>query len=83
MNFTKKILLLFLFVFLLTGCNNGKEVISTDEENNKNDKISLNVQQANLISSITDNIKYLNQDLLFKIDQLDDSDNVNIIINTI
>jgi len=79
MNFIKKALV-FVLLFLLVGCSTklteeNKEQVDTDN------KISLNVYQSDLIASITDNEKYLNKDLLYSIDMLEDDDLVNVIIS--
>ena len=78
MNFMRKCLALVLLV-LLTGCasNLGEQ---TNSQTNENEKIKLNVHQADLIASITDNEKYLNKDLFHKLDVLEDDDNINVII---
>ncbi len=80
MNFIKKFLLVSVLALLLTGCSNGV-IPDTNELNDENNKISLNITQADLIASVTDNIKYLNKDLLYEINTLDDSDTVNVIIS--
>ena len=79
MNFMRKCLALVLLV-LLTGCasNLGEQ---TNSQTDENEKIKLNVHQANLIASITDNEKYLNKDLFHKLDVLEDDDNINVIIS--
>ena len=64
----------------LTGCSvtsveSGNTNVSLSDE-----KINLNVKHADLISSFTDNEKYLNKDYLYELDTLDDEDNVNIIV---
>ena len=79
MNFMRKCLALVLLV-LLTGCasNLGEQ---TNSQTDENEKIKLNVHQADLIASITDNEKYLNKDLFQKLDVLEDDDNINVIIS--
>ena len=79
MNFIKKGLV-FVLLFLLVGCstnlgNENQESIDTDE------KVHLNIKQADLIANFTDNEKYLNKNLLQSIDMLEDDDLVNIIIS--
>lgn len=81
MNFMKKFLLISMLLLLLTGCSNGSSVVTNEEEAEENNRISLNVTQADLIANITDNIKYLNKDLLHELDTLDDSDTVNVIVS--
>ena len=77
MNFIKKILV-FVLLFLLVGCSSN--IGSLDETVSANEKVHLNIYQSDLIASITDNEKYLNKDLLYSIDMLDDKDVVNVII---
>ena len=79
MNFIRKSLV-FLLLFLLVGCstNLGDE---KEDDVNTNEKVHLNIQQADLIASFTDNEKYLNKNLLNKIDILEDDDLVNVIIS--
>ena len=75
----KRMLMLFsLGLLTLTGCSTNSN--QSDVGTTSNDKISLNVHQADLIADITDNEKYLNKDLLYSVDTLDDSDSINIII---
>ena len=81
MNFMKKFLLISMLLLLLTGCSNGSSVIIDEDKAEENNRISLNVTQADLIANITDNIKYLNKDLLHKLDTLDDADTVNVIVS--
>lgn len=79
MSFIRKGLVFVLLLFL-TGCS----ATLTDENQepiDTNDKVSLNIQQADLIASITDNEKYLNKDLLYSVDMLEDDDLVNVIIS--
>ncbi|MGM9969602.1 MAG: leucine-rich repeat protein [Anaeroplasma sp.] len=61
----------------LVGCSaaNSDSTVSTADNIQH-----LNLTQANLISNITDNEKYLNPDILFSIDKLEDTDKVNVII---
>ena len=78
MNFIKKILV-FVLLFLLVGCSSN--IGSLENENiSTNEKVHLNIYQSDLIASITDNEKYLNKDLLYSIDMLEDDDLVNVII---
>lgn len=79
MNFIKKGLV-FALLFLLVGCstNLGNE---NQESIDTNEKVHLNIKQADLIANITDNEKYLNKNLLHSIDMLEDDDLVNIIIS--
>lgn len=72
----KKLLLVSLLV-LLTGCSIGTKKVETEKES---EKISLNLTQADLIASITDNEKYLNEKNLYNLKTLDDSDNISVII---
>ncbi len=78
MKIFKKVLILtlFLLVVILNGC---KET-STDQISQEEQKISLNLQQADLIAKFTDNEKYLNKDLLYDISKLEDDDNISIIV---
>ena len=79
MNFIRKFFVLILFI-LLTSCasevGNQDEIVKEEQE-----KINLNVHHADLIASFTDNEKYLNKDLFQKLDVLEDSDKINIIIS--
>ncbi len=81
MKITRKISLFLLSLILLFGVASctakEKNNTSSDEE-----KISLNIQHADLIASMTDNEKYLNKDYLYDLEGLDDSDKVNVIIST-
>lgn len=72
----KKLLIILLLVFL-TGCTASSQNSESEKENNK---VSLNLSQANLIASITDNEKYLNDEYLYKLNTLDDSDKISVII---
>ena len=75
----KKLLFVALVLLLLPGCS----VLSnseTDNESTESEKISLNITHADLIADITDNEKYLNKDLLYKVDTLDDDDKISIIV---
>ncbi len=79
MKVMRKLLLMLLFVVLLTGCG----VCSTDGAHLNSaikEPINLNVLQADLIASITDNEKYLNKDLLYSVEGLCDDDKINIIV---
>lgn len=81
MKIIKKIslfVLFFLLVFTLSGCKSNEN----SEENTEDKKISLNVQKADLIASITDNERYLNKDYLYELEELDENDKLNIIITT-
>lgn len=79
MSFIKKGLV-FILLFLLVGCST-KVKDENQEPINTNEKINLNIHQSDLIASITDNEKYLNKDLLYSIDMLEDDDLVNVIIS--
>ncbi len=81
MRFTKKIVLLSMLLLLISGCTVGNKPSTSDNNVNTDNKVSLNVKQADLIASFTDNLKYLNKDLLFELEDLEDSDKVNIIIS--
>ena len=79
MNFIRKSLV-FVLLFLLAGCSTN--LGGQKEENvDTTKKIHLNINQADLIASFTDNEKYLNKNLLNSIDVLDDDDLVNVIIS--
>ena len=79
MNFIRKFLVLILLV-LLTSC--ASEMGNQDENvKQEQDKINLNVYHSDLIASLTDNEKYLNKDLFQKLDVLEDSDKINVIIS--
>ena len=71
----------FLFTFsllLLAGCATN----SNDNVNVKNDSTThLNISQAKLIANATDNMKYMNPNLLSKVDDLADDDNVSVIFS--
>lgn len=81
MNLKRTLLLFGIGIFALTGCSveesNGG--INTNHSSS-DEKISLNIHQADLIADITDNERYLNKDYLYDLVSLDDSDNVNIIV---
>ena len=79
MNFIKKALV-FVLLFLLVGCST-KLTEENQEQVDTDNKVKLNVYQSDLIASITDNEKYLNKDLLYSIDMLEDDDIVNVIIS--
>ena len=79
MNFIKKGLV-FVLLFLLVGCST-KLTEENQEQVDVDNKVKLNVYQSDLIASITDNEKYLNKDLLYSIDMLEDDDIVNVIIS--
>ena len=79
MSFIKKGLV-FVLLFLLVGCST-KLTEENQEQIDTDNKVKLNVYQSDLIASITDNEKYLNKDLLYSIDMLEDSDLVNVIIS--
>lgn len=70
-------LLLILLLLLLVGCGIGTE---KGEEVPDNEKISLNLSQADLIADITDNKRYLNEKYLYSVDTLNDSDIISVII---
>ncbi len=79
MKFKRKITLLVLTIFLgfvciSCGINDVSEKV--------NDKISLNVEHADLIAEMTDNTKYLNKEYLYELNELDDGDKINIVITT-
>ena len=76
----RKIIIILVFILTLISCANCSSKEDAKISNKINEKISLNVQQADLIASITNNEKYLNKDLLYSIDKLDDDDNINLII---
>lgn len=69
--------LIIMLLFLLTGCTSANKNV---EEANESEKISLNLNQANLIASLTDNEKYLNEDYLYSLNTLEDSDKISVII---
>ena len=79
MKVMRKLLLVVLFTVLLTGCgvcsSEGAHFNSAIKE-----PINLNVLQADLIASITDNEKYLNKDLLHSVEGLADDDKINVIV---
>ena len=79
MKILKKLLSIFLVALAIIGC---VSCTTKDIENNKNEseRINLNIQNADLIASFTDNEKYLNKDYLFTLEDLNDSDKVNIIV---
>ena len=62
----------------LTGCSvsHDEEVIQVQKDN----KQQLNISQADLIADITDNVKYLNEDLLFNVSTLEDDDKIGAIV---
>jgi hypothetical protein len=66
-----------LTLLVLTGCclNEKDESVITESE-----KQHLNITQADLIASITDNEKYLNPDLIYDLETLDESDSISVII---
>ncbi len=72
----RKVLLLLLLL-LLVGCGIGTE---KGEEIPENEKISLNLSQADLIADITDNERYLNEKYLYNVNTLNDSDTISVII---
>lgn len=55
----KRFLLLVLFLLITTGCSVNPET-NNDTSNSEDEIIHLNIQEANLIVSMTDNEKYLN-----------------------
>lgn len=71
------LLIILLFISFLTtfGCTKEETIV-----NNLNEKINLNIHNADLIANVTDNVKYFNQDLLYDLDGLEDSDKINIIV---
>ncbi|MBQ3253849.1 MAG: S8 family serine peptidase, partial [Acholeplasmatales bacterium] len=78
MKFKRYLLLGISSICLLAGCNVAEKNSSTivaDE-----DKISLNINQADLIANVTDNAKYLNPNLLYDLETLDDSDSISAIV---
>ena len=79
MKVMRKLLLVLLLTVLLTGCgvcsSDGAHLNSAIKE-----PINLNVLQADLIASITDNEKYLNKDLLYSVEGLADDDKINVIV---
>ena len=79
MKVMRKLLLVVLFTVLLTGCG----VCSSEGHLNSaiKEPIYLNVFQSDLIANITDNEKYLNKDLLYNVEGLDDDDKINIIVS--
>lgn len=84
MNITKKILLFLLtavLCLLATSCgsNNNRD---REEEQDGSEKISLNINHADIIADITDNEKYLNKDYLSELKELNDNDKINIIVST-
>ena len=76
----RKIILMLMLMLTLVSCANSSSIEDVKVSNKVNEKINLNVEQADLIASITDNEKYLNKDLLYNVDKLDDDDNINLII---
>lgn len=79
MKISRKLLSIVLVVFALIGlisCTTKEEEGSKQES----EKINLNIKNADIIASFTDNEKYLNKKYLFTINDLDDSDKVNIIV---
>ncbi len=81
MKITRKIalcLLTFYLCLIVTAC----AVKDNGSTSNEEEKISLNIQHADLIASMTDNIKYLNKGYLYELEELDDNDRINIIIST-
>ncbi len=80
MRTTRKFLVIVLFVMALVSCASSSSLEDAAVTDLLNEKISLNVEQADLIASITDNEKYLNKDLLQKLDVLGDDDSINLII---
>ena len=80
MKATRRIVLMLVFLLLLVSCVNSSTNVNTDNNKITNEKISLNIEQADLIASITDNEKYLNKDLLYSVDKLDNNDKINLIV---
>ena len=77
-----KLMIFVLFMlFVLTACTIEENGTTPTQSANKEDNaIHLNLAEADLIANITDNEKYLNPDLLYDIDGLEDSDNIGIIV---
>lgn len=80
MKATKRFILILVLIFSLVTFVSCSSVEQAEITNKLNEKISLNVEQADLIASITDNEKYLNKDLLYSLDKLEDDDKINLII---
>ncbi len=59
----------------LAGCSS-----SNDQLVNESSVRKLNISQADIIASVTDNAKYLNESLLYNVDTLDDSDTIGVIV---
>ncbi len=76
--FKRIMVLLCAILVFLTGCSVSDE--QKDVEQNNQHITHLNLQQADLISQVTDNVKYLNPDLLYDIEGLDDDDEISIIV---
>ena len=66
-----------LALLVLTGCSLNEKAESVT---NESEKQHLNITQADLIASITDNEKYLNPDLIYDLETLDESDSISVII---
>ena len=81
MKVKRTLLLMSMGILALTGCSveNSKDEIKVNNPS-KDEKISLNVHQADLIADITDNERYLNKEYLYDLVSLDDSDKINIIV---
>ncbi len=80
MKATKRFMLILVLIFSLVTFVSCTSVEQAEIDNKLNEKISLNVEQADLIASITDNEKYLNKDLLYSLEKLEDDDKINLII---
>ena len=72
-------LLWFVLLLTLVGCSVSKE--KKEEESTKPIQAQhLNLTQADLIAKVTDNAKYLNPDLLYEVNGLEDTDEVGVIV---
>ncbi len=80
----KRLLIACIFsLCFVTGCSVASENPSDSQDNNRpkdEEKVQyLNVTQADLISKVTGNEKYLNPDLLYDIERLEDTDKISVI----
>ena len=80
MKLKRALLLVSLGLFGLTSCTVSNGDANPITGNSSEEKISLNIQHADLIADITDNEKYLNKSYLYDLVTLNDDDKINIII---
>lgn len=82
-NIKRLFILCTLFLGVLTSCgvsNKNDDTTKVKQEEAKEQVQHLNVTQAELISKITDNEKYLNPNLLYDVERLEDDDQIGIIV---